>query len=186
MKARGIRGGILLTLAPDDTLDTVQAALAEHRTILTGTVSVEVAARVDLEALDAIREATEAAGGRLADVRPPQTREQPRGETVILSRTVRSGARVESAGSVVILGDVNAGAEILANDDIIVIGTLRGLAHAGAGGNDKALIWAQRIRSPQLRIGPALAQAGGDDGRTHGPEVAHLEEGKIVLRPWGP
>jgi septum site-determining protein MinC len=83
----------------------------------------------------------------------------------------------------VILGDVNAGAEILAADDIIVIGTLRGLAHAGANGNDKAVVWAQRIRSPQLRIGHAVAQADGG-GAAEGPEVAHLVDGQIVVRPW--
>ena len=91
---------------------------------------------------------------------------------------------MESTGSVVILGDVNAGAEILANDDIIVIGTLRGLAHAGAGGNDKAVIWAQRIASPQLRIGSALAQADDEPDAARGPEIAHRRDGQIVVRPW--
>src|SRR5690606_17962623 len=93
----------------------------------------------------------------LTDVRPPVNKLQSRGETVIVARTVRSGGRIESTGSVVVLGDVNAGAEVLANDDIIVIGSLRGLAHAGAGGNEKAVIWAERILSPQLRIGGAVA-----------------------------
>jgi septum site-determining protein MinC len=109
---------------------------------------------------------------------------QARGETVIIGRTVRSGGHVESSGSVVVLGDVNAGAEIMANDDIIVLGTLRGVAHAGVGGNEKAVVWAQRILAPQLRIGNALAQAGESEGRTAGPEVAHLRDGQIVLRPW--
>lgn len=191
MKARGIRGGILLSPEPGDTLDTVQAALVDHRDLLGGQVSVEVPSRLSGDIIEAIREAAEAAGGRLGDVRPPTnaglpaSAPPPRGETVILVRTtVRSGARIESSGSVVILGDVNAGAEILAADDIIVIGTLRGLAHAGAGGNAEAFIWAQQIRSPQLRIGPALAQSGGDANRSDGPEVAHLKDGQIVLRPY--
>ena len=71
------------------------------------------------------------------------------------------------------------------SDLIIVVGVLRGLAHAGAGGNEKAVIWAERILSPQLRIGGALAQAGGDDAAAvAGPEVAHLKGGAIVIRPW--
>lgn len=183
MKARGIRGGILLRIEADDDSESVRGALAEHRELLGEKVSVEVAARLDLAVVDAIREAVAEAGGTLHDLRPPTAVEQARGETKILARTVRSGGRVESSGSVVILGDVNAGAEILAADDIIVIGTLRGLAHAGANGNDKAVVWAQRIRSPQLRIGHAVAQAdGGDVAR--GPEVAHLVDGQIVVRPW--
>jgi len=185
VKARGIRGGILLSFEPDDDLDTVSAALKEHAGLLEGKVSVEVATRLAPDLLDAVRDAVREAGGTFADLRPPTAVAQARGETVILARTVRSGGRVESRGSVVILGDVNAGAEILANDDIIVIGTLRGLAHAGAGGNDKAVIWAQRLRSPQLRIGSALAQAAGSDDRPAGAEIAHLRDGQIVVRPWG-
>lgn len=184
MKARGIRGGILLSPEPDDTLETVRATLEDHRDLLGGPVSVEVPTRVSGEIIGAIHRAAEEAGGTLLDVRPPVGASTSRGESVILARTVRSGARIESSGSVVILGDVNAGAEILAADDIIVIGTLRGLAHAGAGGNENAVIWAQQIRSPQLRIGSALAQSGGDASRAEGPEVAHLKDGQIVLRPW--
>lgn len=184
MKARGIRGGILLSPEPDDTLETVQEALDDQVDLLSGQVSVEVTSRLADDIVTAIRAAVEEAGGELVDFRPPGPAMQARGESVILVRTVRSGARIESDASVVILGDVNAGAEILAADDIIVIGTLRGLAHAGAGGNDKAVIWAQEIRSPQLRIGSALAQAGGENERPNGPEVAHLRDGQIVVRPW--
>lgn len=184
MKARGIRGGILISFEPEDDLPSVRQALEEHRPLLEGKVSVEVGARLAPELLDAVRETVDEVGGTFADLRPVAAAQKPRGETVILARTVRSGGRVESRGSVVILGDVNAGAEILANDDIIVIGTLRGLAHAGAGGNDKAVIWAQRIASPQLRIGPALAQADDVDETDRGPEIAHLRDGQIVVRPW--
>lgn len=190
MKARGTRGGILLSLEPDDTVDTIEAALETHYELLSGKVALEISERLTPEALDAIRTRVDAEGGTLTDLRPPAVAAQPRGETVIVGRTVRSGGRVESSGSVVVLGDVNAGAEILANDDIIVLGTLRGVAHAGVGGNDHAIVWAQRILAPQLRIGAALAQAGdgaarGEGrGRTEEPEIAHLRDGQIVLRPW--
>lgn len=66
--------------------------------------------------------------------------------------SVRSGMKIEYEGSLVILGDVNAGAEIIAGDNIAVIGTLRGLAHAGAKGNKKCIIAASSIEAPQLRI----------------------------------
>ena len=65
-----------------------------------------------------------------------------------------------------------------------MLGTLRGVAHAGAAGNEKAVIWAERILSPQLRIGGALAQSAGDETGVKGPEVAHLRDGAIVIRPW--
>lgn len=184
MKARGTRGGILLSLEPDDGPQNVDDALETHRELLSGKVALEVTERVPLEVIDAVRERVAAAGGTFTDLRPPTVVTQARGETVIIGRTVRSGGHVESSGSVVVLGDVNAGAEIMANDDIIVLGTLRGVAHAGVGGNEKAVVWAQRILAPQLRIGNALAQAGESEGRTAGPEVAHLRDGQIVLRPW--
>lgn len=161
-------------------------ALAAHEELLRENVSLEVGDRTPYELIKVIADAVTAAGGSLIDVRPPVSVIQSRGETVIVARTIRSGARVESSGSVVVLGDVNSGAEILANDDIIVVGVLRGLAHAGAAGNDKAVIWAERIMSPQLRIGAALAQAGGNDDAEpiSGPEVAHLKDGAILIRPW--
>lgn len=184
MKARGTRGGILLSLESDDSPETVEAALDTHRELLGGKVALEVSERLSVSLLDTIRARVDAAGGTFTDLRPPAVVATARGETVIVGRTVRSGGRVESSGSVVVLGDVNAGAEIVANDDIIVLGTLRGVAHAGVGGNENALVWAQQILAPQLRIGNALAQAGGEAGRTKGPEVAHLRDGQILLRPW--
>lgn len=66
--------------------------------------------------------------------------------------SIRSGMKVEYEGSLVVLGDVNAGAEVIAGDNIIIIGTLRGLAHAGAKGNKKCIIAASQIEAPQLRI----------------------------------
>lgn len=187
MKARGTRGGILLSLEVGDDVAGVTEALDAHRELLQEKVALEIGERTPFEVVSAVADKVQAAGGTLTDVRPPTTVLQARGETVIVARTVRSGGRVESTGSVVVLGDVNAGAEILANDDIIVVGTLRGLAHAGAGGNEKAVIWAERIRSPQLRIGSALAQAGADeidDVDGNGPEVAYLKDDAIVIRPW--
>ncbi len=185
MKARGTRGGILLSLEAGDDVASVAGSLDAHAELLVDKVFVEIGERTPYALLAAIAERVGAAGGTLVDVRPPTAIMQARGETVIVSRTVRSGGKVDSTGSVVVLGDVNAGAEILANDDIIVIGALRGLAHAGASGNEKAVIWAERILSPQLRIGNALAQAGGDsEPGGDGPEVAYLKDGAIVVRPW--
>lgn len=70
----------------------------------------------------------------------------------VIDGSLRSGKRVEFEGSLVIIGDVNAGAEVIAQDHIIILGTLRGLAHAGAKGNRKAKIFANEIDAPQIRI----------------------------------
>ena len=66
--------------------------------------------------------------------------------------SVRSGQKIEYEGSLVILGDVNDGAEVIAGENIVILGILRGLAHAGAKGNKDAMIAASSIEAPQLRI----------------------------------
>lgn len=184
MKTRGTRSGIVVSLDADDTPSTLQSTLTSQRDLLSGKVFIEIGGRVSWEAIEAVRAAAEEAEGSVVEVRPPSAVVQAKGETVIVARTVRSGARVDSSGSIIVIGDVNAGSELIAEDDIIVLGALRGVAHAGANGNEKAIIWAQQILAKQLRIGNALAQAG-DDGKTAtGPEVAQLHEGQIMLRPW--
>lgn len=184
MRTRGTRGGILLSIDADDTVEALDAVLAGSSELLGGKVIVEVSGRVPWPVLQLLQSRIEGAGGELVELRPPTSVAPTRGETRIIARTVRSGAKLESSGSIVVLGDVNAGAELIAVDDIIVIGSLRGLAHAGAGGNENAVIWAQQILSPQLRIGSALAQSAEGAESARGPEVAHLREGAIVLRPW--
>ena len=71
---------------------------------------------------------------------------------------VRSGQRIEYEGSIVILGDVNGGAEVIAGDNVIVLGVLRGLAHAGAYGNKKAIIAAASIDCKQIRIADIIKE----------------------------
>ena len=66
--------------------------------------------------------------------------------------SLRSGQKIEFEGSIVIIGDVNSGAEVIAGENIIVVGRIMGLTHAGAKGNKKAIIAAERIETPQIRI----------------------------------
>lgn len=84
--------------------------------------------------------------------------------------TVRSGDMVEFDGNVVIVGDVNAGAEIKASGSIFVLGTLRGTAHAGCYGDTDAYIYALCMIPLQIRIAHIIAKS--PDGKQ-----------KIVLRP---
>lgn len=73
-------------------------------------------------------------------------------ETKFHRGSLRSGQKIEFEGSLVVLGDVNDGAEVIAGENIVVLGILRGLAHAGAKGNKDAIISASSIEAPQLRI----------------------------------
>ena len=73
-------------------------------------------------------------------------------ETTFHRGSLRSGQKLESEGSLVIIGDVNSGAEVMASENIIVLGALRGLAHAGAKGNKQAIIAAGMLDTVQIRI----------------------------------
>ncbi len=84
-------------------------------------------------------------------------------ETKFYKGSLRSGQRIEFEGSVVIIGDVNDGAEIIAEDNIVVLGALRGMAHAGAKGNEQAIIAARIIDSLQIRIGSIIKERSREE-----------------------
>lgn len=79
-------------------------------------------------------------------------------ETKFIRGNLRSGQKEEYSGSIAILGDVNYGAEVIAGENIIVTGKIRGLAHAGANGNKKAIICANSIEPTQVRISNILKE----------------------------
>lgn len=79
-------------------------------------------------------------------------------ETKFQKGSVRSGQKLEFEGSLVIIGDVNDGAEVIAGENIVILGALRGLAHAGAKGNKGAIIAAAAIEAPQLRIADKIKE----------------------------
>ena len=82
--------------------------------------------------------------------------EYRRDTALFVKSTCRSGELIRHPGDVVILGDVNPGAEIIAGGDITVFGSIRGAAHAGSGGLTKAAIIAFCLESPRLQIGPYI------------------------------
>lgn len=78
--------------------------------------------------------------------------------TLYIHRTLRSGQSISSEGNIVIIGDVNPGAEIVAKGDITVWGILGGIAHAGSDGNTYSKIRALKLNAIQLRIGDIFAR----------------------------
>jgi septum site-determining protein MinC len=102
-----------------------------------------------------------------------------------VNRTLRSGVRIEYAGNVVVVGDVNPGAEVIAGGSVIVWGRLRGVVHAGAQGDREATVCALDLSPTQLRIAGeiAVAPTRRDSPR---PEVVHLKNGRLQAEPWTP
>lgn len=106
-------------------------------------------------------------------------------DAAMCPRTLRSGQAIRYAGHVVVMGDVNAGAEILAAGDVLVWGKLRGVVHAGASGNNNAIVGALHLAPTQLRIGNHIARAPDEMKHSHhGPEIARVRDGRIVIEGW--
>ncbi len=101
-----------------------------------------------------------------------------------LRRTLRSGMRIEFPGHVVVVGDVNPGAEIIAEGSVLVWGRLRGVVHAGAGGDREATVCALELSPTQLRIAGEIALPSEKKGER--PEKVYLSNGRLVVEPWQP
>lgn len=103
-------------------------------------------------------------------------------ETKFHRGSLRSGQKIEYEGSLVILGDVNAGAEVLAGENIVVLGILRGMAHAGAKGNKEAIIAAAAIEAPQIRIANMIKELEKTEIEEDIKTCAYVnEDGEVVL-----
>ncbi len=104
---------------------------------------------------------------------------------LLLKETIRSGRHIAYEGHVIVLGDVNPGAEIVADGDIVVWGKLRGLVHAGAAGDQGATVSALDLSPTQLRIADQIAVTPpADRGRRPQPETAFIRDQQIVAEPW--
>jgi len=105
---------------------------------------------------------------------------------LFLAKTLRSGMRIEFPGHVVVVGDVNPGAEIVAGGNVLVWGRVRGMIHAGAKGNTSAYICALDLSPTQLRIADEVSAVLRPQNNPR-PEIARLnKEGKLQSAPWEP
>ncbi len=102
-------------------------------------------------------------------------------ETKFHKGSLRSGQRLETEGSIVIIGDVNFGAEVIASDNIAVLGTLRGLAHAGAKGNKKAIIAAGKLEALQVRIANIVKEVEKEEKENSKQAYISVIEDKVVI-----
>ncbi len=102
--------------------------------------------------------------------------------TVMIERTLRSGQSVHYDGNVVILGDVNPGAQITATGDVVVMGVLRGTVHAGASGDEEASVIAFRLQPTQLRIAGFISRSPDEDSSSpQQPEIARVKDGIVTI-----
>lgn len=97
--------------------------------------------------------------------------------------TLRSGQVFESESSVIILGDVNPGAKVIAKGNVVVLGALKGNIFAGASGNENCFVAALDMNPMQIRIGDVLARCADNakpDKKVF-PKIAFVENGSIFI-----
>jgi septum site-determining protein MinC len=117
---------------------------------------------------------------------PPVPEQIPREQLtgLLVRQTLRSGQSVRHAGHVTLIGDVNPGAEIVAGGDIVVWGKLRGIAHAGAMGDEGAIICALELAPSQIRISSHVARPPERSRPPKIPETASVQDDRIIVERW--
>ena len=106
-------------------------------------------------------------------------------EAILVKKTLRSGNKLQHNGHIIVIGDVNPGAEIVAGGDVVVWGRLKGVVHAGADGNEAAVIYALDLSPTQLRIAGKIALAPQRRGKPQ-PEIARIKNDQVVAETWNP
>jgi septum site-determining protein MinC len=192
---KGVKDGLVFLL--DDScefsalLDELRYKLEKsHQQLLTGPivhVQVKLGGRqVTEEDKERIRTVIRQQGNLLVQTiesDAPEAAEPPDERNLkVLTGMVRSGQTVEHDGSLLLMGDVNPGGSVLCTGDIYVLGALRGLAHAGTGGREDAIIAASLLRPTQLRIAEVISRPpdewmSGDAAM----EFAYLNEGSMKI-----
>lgn len=163
LQARLAQWGITLWAIVSDSQGT--QAVARHLNLATEISSRQPPARTAADAREAL----------------PVGEQEGR----LIYRTLRSGQRVHHPGHVTVIGDVNPGAEVIAGGHIVVWGRLQGLVHAGAMGDDSAVVCALDLSPTQLRIGSHIARSPEEKRRRKvRPEMASVSDGQIVAEPW--
>lgn len=127
--------------------------------------------------------ATRISKPRPQEMTRPPAEEVGEGAAMWVGRTLRSGTRIEFPGNIVVMGDVNPGAEVIASGNVLVWGRVRGLVHAGAAGDASACVCGLDLSAAQIRIGGAAATPSKRSGEAR-PEKYFLADGIIKSETW--
>ena len=108
------------------------------------------------------------------------------GKTKFIRKTVRGGQSIRYQGNIVIIGDINSGAEVYASGNVIVLGRIKGKVSAGTNGNSKAVIAAFLLQPEILTIANVIAMSPDDVEKPSYPELAKIKDGAIIVEPYLP
>ncbi|MDO7906884.1 septum site-determining protein MinC [Paenibacillus sp. JX-17] len=191
---KGIKDGLVFLMDDqcdfEDLLEELRYKLEHsHQNILTGPiihVDIKLGARaVDEEQKESIMDIMKQKGNLLVrSIESPDTEPEPEAVQSVTTMTgiVRSGQVLHLDGHLLFMGDVNPGGIVTCTGHIYIMGALRGMAHAGYGGNEEAIIAASYFAPTQLRISEVISRPPDEwESREAGMEFAYLQDGKMQI-----
>lgn len=205
VKIRGLKTGLQLIFAKDADFEEVQAALLKKlelgdKFFIRGTTVFAPKERFSEEQNEKLRKMFHRHGMLFStDFKEPNFGAQekvsapvPEKEIqiiekvkpmLVLNKTIRGGQEVRTESSVLIFGNVNPGAQIIAGGSVDIRGTCRGMVHAGAFGDETACVVADKLRPMQIRIADIIARPPENLREAEQAERASIKNGYIVFEP---
>lgn len=194
---KGVKDGLVFVIDDAcpfaDALEELAHKLDKtHRTILAGPV-VQVQIKLGKRTVSepdkqALKQLIGKSGNLLvqsleADGVVEDATPEPKREGVAIRKgIIRSGQTLEHEGHLLFLGDINPGGTLLCTGDIYVLGALRGMAHAGTGGNARAIVAASFLRPTQLRIADVISRPPDEWGIEDATmEFAYIRDGSMEI-----
>lgn len=193
VRIKGIKDGLVFLLDDkcpfEDLLSELRYKLEHsHQNILTGPivhVDIKLGSRsVSEEEKEAVLDILKSQGNLL--IRSVEALEEPGDKDTdalfMVSGMIRSGQVLHHEGNLLFLGDVNPGGSVTCTGDIYILGALRGMAHAGVGGNQESIIAASLLSPTQLRIADVISRPPDEWGtRESSMEFAYLSSGAMQI-----
>ena len=197
VKIRGLKSGLQLIFAPNANFEEVQAILQEKletgdKFFIRGTTVFAPKDTFSEEQLETLRRmfhrhgmlfSTDLKTPNFAPTPPPPQIVEKVKPMFVLNRPLRGGQEIRTESSVLIFGNVNPGAQIIAGGSIDVRGICRGTIHAGAFGDENACVVADQLRPMQIRIADIIARPPDNLQKSDTPERASIKDGHIVFEP---
>lgn len=103
---------------------------------------------------------------------------------LLFTGTLRGGQKIEHAGDVIVAGHANTGSEILAEGHVVVLGWLKGLVHAGCGGDNNMSVSARSLESGQVRIGNKVGLIDRQSPFWGRPSIVTASDEEVLIAEW--
>lgn len=201
VKIRGLKTGLQLLFEKNADFDAVKNSILEKLTagdrfFIRGTTVFADNNTFSAEQIEQLRRIFHRHGMLFSEKAPvvapkiepkaaptPTPKVEPKKTTIVLNKTLRGGQEVRTESSVLVFGNVNPGAQIIAGGSIDVRGICRGYVHAGAFGDQTACVVADKLRPIQIRIADLIARRPDDIKKAVQAERASIKDGNIVFEP---